>query len=54
MDNYSATVISSEAYASKCDRDCDAAVLKADTLPKADNHPCQVGILRYQEFFLSL
>ena len=39
MDNYSATVISSEAYASKCDRDCDAAVLKADTLPKADNHP---------------
>lgn len=48
MDNYKgnhASVISSEAYAydtkfdSKCDDKCDAAVLKADTLPKADNFP---------------
>jgi hypothetical protein len=38
MDNYmkygSATVVSSEAYASNCDKDfCNAAVLKSDTLP---------------------
>lgn len=42
MDNYnkhgSATVVSSDAYASKCDNDCKAAVLKSDTLTGAENY----------------
>lgn len=47
MDNYNkakgATVISSEAFASKCEKDCDAAVLKADTLTGAENYPWPGG-----------
>jgi hypothetical protein len=36
--DYNATVVNSEAYAStKCDKDCDAAVLSSDTLPAAEN-----------------
>jgi len=42
MDNYNkpknASVISSEAYASKCDKDCDARVLQSDTLTGAENY----------------
>jgi|GEM_PF-401051 len=48
MDNYykygSATVVSSEAYASNCDKDfCNASVLKSDTLPGAENYPWPGG-----------
>lgn len=47
MDNYNnsknAILVSSEAYASKCGKDCDAAVLKADTLTGAENHPWPGG-----------
>ncbi|MDF2486790.1 MAG: hypothetical protein K0R46_2958, partial [Herbinix sp.] len=43
MDNYkanNATVICSEAEVSTdCEKECNAAVLKADTLTSADNYP---------------
>lgn len=35
--DHNASVISSEAYATKCENECDAAVLKSDTLPAAEN-----------------
>lgn len=42
MNNYNNTrkaiVISSDFHASKCEKDCDAAVLKADTLPGAESY----------------
>ncbi len=42
MDNYkygNATVVSSDTHVcSRCDNECAAAVLSADTLPKADNY----------------
>lgn len=41
--DHGASVISSEAYAStKCDNDCDSAVLQSDTLPAAENY-CWFG-----------
>lgn len=47
MDNYNksncAKVVSSESYASKCEKDCDAAVLKSDTLTGAENYPWPGG-----------
>lgn len=46
MDNYNArnaAVLSSETYASTCDKDCKAAVLKADTLTGAENYPWPSG-----------
>lgn len=47
MDNYnksnSATVLSAESYASHCEKDCDVAVLKADTLTGAENYPWPGG-----------
>lgn len=36
-------LLSSEAYASKCDKGCDAAVLKSDTLPAAESYFCSGG-----------
>jgi hypothetical protein len=41
MDNYKpnkATVVNSEAFASKCEKDCDAKVLQSDTLTGAENY----------------
>ena len=49
MDNYNArgaTVVSSEAYASKCGKECDAAVLKADTLTGAENYSWPGGDIK--------
>lgn len=46
MDNYknNASLISSEAHVNTgCGHECDAAVLKADTLPEAENHPWWKG-----------
>jgi hypothetical protein len=47
MDNYNnpkkATVISSETYANKCEKDCEASVLKSDTLTGAENYPWPGG-----------
>ena len=47
MDNYktskNAIVISSEVHASKCEKECDAAVLKSDTLTGAENYPWPGG-----------
>ena len=38
-----ANLLSSEAYASKCDKGCDAAVLESDTLPAAESYSCPGG-----------
>ena len=47
MDNYikskSATVLSSETYVNKCDKDCEARVIKSETLTEAENHPWPGG-----------
>ncbi len=47
MDNYSkpksAVVVSSDVYAAKCDKDCEASVLQSETLTKAVNHPWPGG-----------
>lgn len=47
MDNYNnsrkSIVISSEFHTSKCEKDCDAAVLKSDTLTGAENYPWPGG-----------
>ena len=42
MDNYikskKATIINSETYANKCEKECDARVLQSDTLTGAENY----------------
>ena len=47
MDNYNkaknASVIISETYASKCEKECDAGVLQSDTLTGAENYPWPGG-----------
>jgi hypothetical protein len=47
MNNYinqkSAKVISSETYANKCEKDCEARVLQSDTLTGAENYPWPGG-----------
>ena len=47
MDNYNnskkSIVISSDFHASTCEKDCDAAVLKSDTLTRAENYPWPGG-----------
>lgn len=41
--NKGANIVTTEAYASKCDKDCHATLLNADTLPGAENYPWPGG-----------
>lgn len=47
MDNYNkpknATIISSDIFANKCEKDCEASVVKSDTLTGAENYPWPGG-----------
>jgi hypothetical protein len=45
MDNFikSASVISSETYVDKCEKGCEAKVIKSETLTEAENHPWPGG-----------
>lgn len=47
MDNYnkpsSASVLSSETYVNKCEKECEARVLQSDTLTGAENYPWPGG-----------
>ena len=47
MDNFNkikgATILSSETFVNKCDKECDAKVLQSETLTAADNYPWPGG-----------
>ena len=36
-------MLSSETYVNKCDKDCEARVIKSETLTEAENHPWPGG-----------
>lgn len=40
--DHNATIVSSEAFATNCEKECDAAVISSDTLPAAENY-CWFG-----------